>query len=170
MICLGVVTASRAHAEDEATREAKRRYDRASKLFDLGRFADALPEFEAAYEAKPLPDFLFNIGQCQRNMGDYDAAIATFNKLLEAQPDDPRADGIRKLIDELETKRARKKSKELGVGDPGPTPTPPPEDKPIYKKWWFWTGVGVVVAGAGVGTYLLLRPPGTDLGNISFEK
>ncbi|MGE3548240.1 MAG: tol-pal system YbgF family protein, partial [Kofleriaceae bacterium] len=153
------------------TNEARRHYERARKLFDVGRFADALPEFEAAYEAKPLPDFLFNIGQCQRNLGEYDAAIATFEKLLAEQPDDPRADAIKKLIDELATKRDRKKARDLGVGGTDPPDPIRTDDAPFYKKWWFWTGVVVVGAAGTYGTYWLLnRPPGTDLGNISFAK
>jgi len=65
--------ASVAHADDA---EAKRRYARGLKAYNLQEFKVALDEFRGAYVEKPDAVFLFNIGQCQRNLGQYDAASA----------------------------------------------------------------------------------------------
>ena len=69
-----------AHADDPAMRTAKRHYDRGEKLFAIGKFDEALDEYQKAFDAKPIPDFLFNIGQCYRNLGDYDSAIFSYRK------------------------------------------------------------------------------------------
>ena len=53
-------------------KSAKRHYERGEKLFALGKFSDALDEYQKAFDAKPLPGFLFNIGQCYRNLGETD--------------------------------------------------------------------------------------------------
>ena len=177
-----------ARADDPAMRSAKRHYDRGEKLFALGKFDEALDEYQKAFDAKPLPGFLFNIGQCYRNLGDYEQAIFSFKKYLKLDPDAPNKDKVHKLIEELEDKQERGEGQRL-VPKKEPEPPPPkdePEDKdkdkdkprpvaqshPIYTKWWFWTGIGVVAVAGGVGTYELTRssPPSTSLGNISFGK
>jgi tetratricopeptide (TPR) repeat protein len=161
------VAALPAAAEDRATKAARKHYDKGEKLFALGRFDAALLEYEAAFEAKALPGFLFNIGQCHRNLGDYDAAIFSFKKYLKLDPDADNKEAVLELIDELEAER-----KEIVIDEPPPPPPPRAGGKkPIYKKWWFWGGVAAV-AGASTGTYLLLRDdgvPDTDLGNVVFR-
>jgi tetratricopeptide (TPR) repeat protein len=162
-----------AHAEDPATRASKRHFDRGEKLFALGKFDAALDEYQRAFDAKPIPDFLFNIGQCYRNLGDYQQAIFSFKKYLNLEPDAPDKDKVEKLIGELEEKQERGEGQKLvGKKEEPPPPPPPSEHTPIYKKWWFWTGVAVVGAAGGVGVYEATRPgaPGTTLGNIEFGK
>ena len=76
-----------AHAEDPSERAAKRHYDRGQKLFALQKFDEALDQYQKAYDAKPIPAFLFNIGQCHRNLGDLDAAIFSFKRYLKLDPE-----------------------------------------------------------------------------------
>lgn len=169
-------TVAHAEREDAGTRAAKRAFEKAEKLFALGKFEDALEQYEKAYEAKPIPDFLFNIGQCHRNLGDYEAAIFSFKKFLRLSPDAPNRDEVQELIDELEEQQARGESRRLRVDRKRATDPDPDEDigeregRPAYKKWWFWTAVAAVGVGAGVGIYLATRdsgPPDTSLGNIA---
>ena len=165
-----------AHADDPATRAAKRHFDRGEKLFALGKFDEALDEYQKAFDAKPLPGFLFNIGQCYRNLGDLEQAIFSFKKYLKLEPDAPDKDEVEKLIDDLEEKQERGEGQRLVGKKEEPPPPPPPAaapSTPFYKEWWFWTGVVVVGAGAGVGTYEATKggAPDTSLGrNIVFGK
>ncbi|MCB9559468.1 MAG: tetratricopeptide repeat protein [Kofleriaceae bacterium] len=158
------------HADD-GTKAARKHYQQGEKLFALGRFDEALVAYEAAFEAKPLPGFLFNIGQCHRNLGDLESAIFSFRKYLKLDPDADNRDAVESLIEELQ--------QELDAQQEQPLVGPPPprrhDDRraraPFYKRWWFWSGVAVA-AGAGAGTYLLLRDtgiPDTDLGNVVFR-
>lgn len=160
-----------AHAEDSGTRAAKRHFDKGEKLFALGKFEEALEQYQKAYDAKPIPDLLFNIGQCHRNLGDYEAAIFSFKKYLRLEPDASNKDEVLELIDELEEKQQKGESRRLRLDrkratDPDPEET---EGTPAYKKWWFWTTLAVVGVGGGIGIYLATRdsgPPDTSLGNI----
>ena len=127
-----------AHADDPATRAARRHFERGEKLFALGKFDEALEEYQKAFDAKPLPGFLYNIGQCYRNLGDYDQAIFSFKKYLKLEPDAPNKDAVEQLIDELEDKKARGDGEKFVRKKPAEASE---ESKPIYKKWWFWTGV-----------------------------
>jgi hypothetical protein len=169
-----------ARAEDAATRDAKKHYAKGDKLFALGKFDQALVEFEAAYEAKPLPKLLFNIGQAHRNLDHYDQAIFAFRKYLREVPDADNREAVEKLIDDLEARQAaaeerererqaeldRERERELARQRAARGSA-----KPIYTRWWFWGGLAAV-AGAGAGGYLLLRDdglPSTDLGNVVFD-
>jgi tetratricopeptide (TPR) repeat protein len=160
-----------AWADDPATRTARRHFDSADKLFALGRFDEALVQYQKAFDAKPIPDFLFNIGQCYRNLNDYDNAIFSFRKFLTLDPETERRASVEQLIDELEAKKAQAEvfAREHKVEEKAR----PSAKAPITKQWWFWTGV-VALAAAGGGTaYLLTRGdglPSSDLGNINFPK
>lgn len=173
-----------AAADDTATRAARRHFERGQKLYAATKFRDALDEYQQAFEARPLPDFLFNIGQCYRNLGDYDSAIFSYKKYLDAAPDSPNRPQVEQLITELQTRKEQEDARRLALQPPPPPAAqppappppapPPPAARPIYARWWFWTGVGVIAAGAGVTTYELTRPgsspPSTSLGNIVFGK
>lgn len=167
-----------AAAEDAATKAAKRYFTKGEKLFALGRFDEALEQYEKAFESKPLPGFLFNIAQCHRNLGNIDQAIFSYRKYLRESPDAENREAVERQIEELEEEKARAGAGGgVGVRDPtlpsgGDDRKPPKgEKKPIYARWWFWGGVAAV-AGAGAGTYFLTRDssvPSTDLGNVVFD-
>lgn len=168
--CVTMLLARVASAEDPETRSAKRHFDRGQKLFTLGKFDEALDEYQKAYDASPLPDFLYNIGQCHRNLGDYEQAIFSFKRFLQLDPEAPNREKVEIIIDELEDKLERQGAKKRNEPPP---PPPHAEGTPVYKKWWFWTGVAVVGVAGGVGIYAATRPagpPDTNLGNIVFTK
>jgi tetratricopeptide (TPR) repeat protein len=160
-----------AGAEDRAA--AKKHFERGEKLFALGRFKDALDEYQAAYDAAPIADFLFNMGQCHRNLGDYEAAIFSFRKYLKAMPDaDDRAQ-VEAYIKELEAEQDKRDAARFRLDERPEEPPPVEHGRPVYKKWWFWTAIAAVGAGAGAGVYFGTRtdgPPTTTLGNIVFGK
>jgi tetratricopeptide (TPR) repeat protein len=179
-----VLAARVAVADDPDLRTAKRHFERGEKLYALAKFREALDEYQKAFDAKPIPDFLFNIGQCYRNLGDYDSAIFSYRKYLKLAPDAPNRDKVEQLISDLEAKQAQsdtqRDTQRLGLRQ-NPPPEPQPAepavehepDRPVYKRWWFWTGIAVVGVAGGVGAYELTRssgPPSTSLGNIVFGK
>jgi len=168
-VCLAVAVPARtSYADDPATRAARRHFERGEKLFALGKFDEALDEYQTAFDAKPLPAFLYNIGQCYRNLGDLDQAIFSFKKYLKLEPEAENKDAVERLIEDLEDQKAR------GEGEKFVRKKPTSTEKPIYKKWWFWTGVGAVVVGGSIGVYAATRSeagaPMSDLGNIVFGK
>jgi tetratricopeptide (TPR) repeat protein len=174
-ICLACVASMPvAHAEGPTMRAAKRHYERGQKLFALQKFEEALEQFQKAFDAKAIPDFLFNIGQCHRNLGDYEAAIFSFKRYLKLDPETPNREKVEELITELEDKQAAKDARRLRLrNDDDDDERPQPSGSPFYKKWWFWTGVVVVGAAGGVGYYAATAggPPDTSLGrNIVFGK
>ncbi len=165
--------AQRHSDRDEDTRAAKKHFYRGEKLFALGRFDQALRAYEAAFEAKPLPEFLFNIGQCHANLGHYEQAIFSLRKFLRLRPNAKNRDQVEEYIAELEEKQAEASRKVELVPKNGDTTVEPPPHRPVYKRWWFWTGVAAVAA-AGTTIVLLSSSgpplPETDLGNLDFRR
>jgi hypothetical protein len=164
----GVATAS--EADDAARRRAKKLFDRGEKLFALGRFAEALSAYQKAFEEFPAPEFLFNIGQCHRNLGNVDRAIFSFRKYLRLRPDADNREAVETLIAELE---AEQRERERARPVTPPPPPPPGRTTPIYKAWWFWTGVAVVAGGVtaiAIATSDDGGLPASDFGNIPFGK
>jgi tetratricopeptide (TPR) repeat protein len=175
-----------ARADEQAARE---HFDRAEILYAQGEFEGALAEYLDAYAAEPLPELLFNVGQCQRNLDRYGDAIFSFRRYLELRPDAPNRAAVHALIDELERKRQR------AIVVRAPVPEQQRDDlvaapvlrrarRPFYRSWWFITGV--VVAGAAVTGVVLLAnddgsgggsggttvgmPPMSDLGNVELPR
>ena len=110
-----------AAADDAATRNAKHHFERGQKLYTLTKFREALDEYQQAFDARPIPDFLFNIGQCYRNLGDYDAAIFSYKKYLAAAPDAPNRAQVEQLIVDLQARKDQEDARRLA-----PQPPPPP--------------------------------------------
>ncbi len=85
-----------APANGEDAVDARAHYEAAQKLYDEGDYEKAIAEFEIAYQKKPHPNVLYNIGQAQERLLDYGASVRSFERYLgEAAPDDPR----RKIVE-----------------------------------------------------------------------
>lgn len=175
LVALGAsFAAAPAYADDADARAAKKHFQQGQKLFDLGRFDEALGEYEAAYEAKPLPGFLYNIAQCHRNLGNLKQAIFGYRNYLRQVPDAPNREAVLALIDELEDQereREEQAERERAERAPPPPPPSPARRRPIYRRAWFW-GAVVGVTAAAVGTAVLVGgdgAPATDLGNVDFH-
>jgi hypothetical protein len=125
---LGARTA-RAGGGDE--KQARELYERAEKSFNVGKFAEALTDYQAAYEAKPLPGFLFNIAQCYRNMGNYERARFFFRRYLAVEPHAPNHRRVEELIAEM----SKQIEAQAASGAAAPSTSPPPADqKPVEQK------------------------------------
>jgi tetratricopeptide (TPR) repeat protein len=67
-------------------------YKRGLALFGQGKHAEAIAEFRAALEARPdWLDGLHALATAQSKSGDQDAALATIDRVIELDPDDPFA-------------------------------------------------------------------------------
>jgi tetratricopeptide (TPR) repeat protein len=98
---------SRAGAEEGSAR----RYNaEARALFNLGKFEQAEKQYELAYEASPLPVFLYNLGQCQMRRGgltQLKRAVHSFKSYLHGAPAARNREAVLKQINKLERQIAR---------------------------------------------------------------
>jgi tetratricopeptide (TPR) repeat protein len=128
---LAAVGAGTARAGGGDDKQARELYERAEKSFNVGKFAEALTDYQAAYEAKPLPGFLFNIAQCYRNMGNYERARFFFRRYLAVEPHAPNHRRVEELIAEM----SKQIEAQGASGAAASATAPPPADqKPLEQK------------------------------------
>ncbi len=154
-----------AEADKSEEGEAERVFEEATKQYNLGNFQVALKGYQKAYDLLPLPAFLFNIGQCYRNLGQYDRATFSFEIYLKELKEPAARRRIEALIQELKMEAATKSkvTRAPPVDPPGLTPktvvTPPPK-RGVHKRWWFW----VIIAGAALTPGAVLAGVATTSG------
>lgn len=69
--------------------QAREAFKEATKLFNLGRHADALPHFETAHElSNHRPSTILMLAQCERALGLFKESIGHFQEYLRTRPDD----------------------------------------------------------------------------------
>jgi tetratricopeptide (TPR) repeat protein len=126
-------------AGDVGARPGQALFERAQASFSQGRFDEARADYQAAYDAEPLPAFLFNIAQCYRNVGDYERAQLYFHRYTLREPRGPNRPAAERLAAEM-SRLAEARRHQTGAQSPGGEPAATP-------------------SGAVVTTPPLTRPP-----------
>src|SRR5215471_679856 len=102
IVALGVVTTTLpARAADDAAAKAREHYQKGTAFYDLAKYAEAIQEFEAAYEIKNDPAFLYNLAQSYRLAGNPEQALHFYRTYLRREPKTPNRAEIEKRITEL---------------------------------------------------------------------
>ena len=128
-----------ARADDAAT--AREHYQKGTSFYDLGRYNEAIKEFEAAYEIKNDPALLYNLAQSNRLAGNSEQALHFYRTYLRYVPAAKNHAEIEDRIKQLDQLVAQKNAAltsppTLAIpqgGTPPPsqtTPTPPPVTAP----------------------------------------
>jgi hypothetical protein len=91
---------------DEAQAKAKEHYTNGKALYEKGNYADAMAEFQTAYDLKPHPSVLKSIGECKVQIGDIPGAIAIYEKYVE-DPAATKKDEVSTKIIELKGMMAK---------------------------------------------------------------
>ena len=121
-----VLAAQTAHADPES--DAQEHFKRGVKLYNLGHFQEAIPEFEKAYDFDPQPILLFNIAQSHRQNGNKERALFFYRRYLEQEPNTTkRADveqRMKELAQALQQENEQKQKPPTEVTPPPPTTAP----------------------------------------------
>lgn len=147
--------------QDAATRRARQLYERAEQSYSVGQFADAAELYQRAYRVKALPGFLFNLGQCHRQLGQFRKARFFFRLYLERKPDSRRRVTVEALIRDCDEQlRLAAKAEQRGPesqptsqratlpGASGQASAAPAEEtrEGPARKIVLWSGVGLTSA------------------------
>jgi tetratricopeptide (TPR) repeat protein len=123
LICATPVTASAQDKEADNKAAAKEHWSRGTSFYDLGRYDQAITEFEAAYQLKNDPAFLFNLAQAYRMAGKHERAVHFYKTYLRYVPKAPNRADIEEKIKTGEQLAAQQAA---GTLPPPTTTTPPP--------------------------------------------
>jgi hypothetical protein len=104
--------------------EARLWFRRAEVHFRRREFQAAHDAYQAAHHALPLPDFLFDMGQCQRELGSLDRAVELYREFIRVSPDPAKRATAEALLHELEPS-APGASPETAAAEPPPPPVAP---------------------------------------------
>jgi hypothetical protein len=106
---VGAAAAPPAAAVESGPKAAKVHHDEGVKYYNIGRFEEAIKEFEAAYDLDPHPTLLFNLAQCHRQRGGSERAIFFYKRYLQMAPQAKDRPEVEKRIQELEEILAKQK-------------------------------------------------------------
>jgi tetratricopeptide (TPR) repeat protein len=174
-LLLGVlpVQASAQYAPSQQQLEAGNELFQAGKVaYGERRFADALYDFEQAYQRLQRPAILYRIGDTADKLGEHERAVSALRLYLDAQPQAQDREFIESRIranlealqlprvgataDALSPEAAARSSTNVPAPT-GSTPPPAPSNgKDVLRAWWLWAGAGTVaVAGIVVAAVLI---------------
>ncbi len=181
-----VLSLSSADPQSPELVEARRHFDDGRAQYDLGRFEAALSSFERAWQAKPLPAFLFNIGQCHFQAQRFDRAQFFYERYLELEPGAANRVVVEELIAEARSRQGlppqlAPASRAGRTPDATPTATAPSGERPSWSGSssrartaevadgadggdadgdvdvpWLWIGIGGATAALVGGAVLVL--------------
>lgn len=109
-----MMTSAPAAASDPRD-DAKAISKRAATEFKLAHFQAALDLYTQAYERFPAPALLFNLGQCNKNLGHYERALFFFQGYLRDKPDAPNRHAVETLMAESTKQLADERAAETAV-------------------------------------------------------
>jgi hypothetical protein len=101
VVCLAGLIGTSAHAQEENASEARRAFDRATKLFEQNKYLEAKEAFELAYRLRPHFRVQCSIARCYQIMGDPIQAVEHYERCLkEGAADSPMKADIEKMLKE----------------------------------------------------------------------
>ena len=155
--CLAAGVAAAAGETGETVEDsahARALFNTGQKQFDVGDFEGALKSFQEAYVASPLPELLFNVGQCQRMLRRHQAAAHSYRRFLELSPQALNRAAVEQYLAEEEEAARREAQDRDGrsVGPPVAGGSPEAQSRSSGgSRWWIWAVVGGAVAAIVVG-------------------
>jgi hypothetical protein len=121
-LCALVPAVARAQSEPEKRQQAKEHYEKATRFYDVGKYGEAINEYEQAYLLIEDAALLFNIGQAYRLWERPEDAIRAYKNYLRKRPEASNRPDVEKKISDLEKLIEDRRQ---GVAPPSP-PTQPP--------------------------------------------
>src|SRR5579871_925298 len=101
VVCLALAGVARAdEASDKA--QVKKLYEAATSHYNLGEFQEALDAYKEAYRIRADPVFLYNLGQCYRQLNKPADAAREYRAYLREQPEAKNRAAVEKLIKDMD--------------------------------------------------------------------
>jgi hypothetical protein len=109
--------------------EMKQLYERATRAYDVGKYNEAIEEYQKAYEIGGDPPMLYNIAQAYRLNDQPGEALRFYRRYLQRAPGARNREDVERKIAELE-KSVEEKRKAQAAATPPPMTAPAPVATP----------------------------------------
>jgi hypothetical protein len=117
-------TARAADLTPQQKQEMKTLYERATRAYDVGKYNEAIEDYQKAYEIGGDPPMLYNIAQAYRLNDQPNEALRFYRRYLQRAPQARNREDVERKIAELE-KAVEDRRKAALAATPPPLPTPP---------------------------------------------
>src|SRR5688572_5406653 len=104
--------------------KTKEHYEKATRLYNVGKYPEAVVEYEAAYLVSADPVMLFNIAQCHRLNNQPEEAARFYKNYLRNAPSAPNRDDVERKIAEMERLSDERRRQAAGTSPATPAPLP----------------------------------------------
>jgi hypothetical protein len=126
----GVGSARAAELTPQQKLDMKQLYERATRAYDVGKYNEAIEEYQKAYEIGGDPPMLYNIAQAYRLNDQPTEALRFYRRYLQRAPNARNREDVERKIAELE-KSVEDHRKAAAAAAPPPVPTPAPAPAPV---------------------------------------
>ncbi len=104
--------------------EMKQLYERATRAYDVGKYNEAIEEYQKAYEIGGDPPMLYNIAQAYRLNDQPGEALRFYRRYLQRAPNARNREDVERKIADLE-KSMEEHRKAAAAATPPPVTAPP---------------------------------------------
>jgi len=125
-IALVLFVSTNLYAAEPPTEETKVHVRKATAAYNLGKYAEAAKDYEAAYEQTLDSNLLFNVAQSYRMAGEREKAITAYRSFLRSAPKSEQRGLAESKIRELEGQRASTPTPAASPVTPPVAPAAPP--------------------------------------------
>jgi tetratricopeptide (TPR) repeat protein len=121
---LATPAARAADLTPQQKQEMRTIYDKATRAYDVGKYAEAIEEYQKAYEIGGDPPMLYNIAQAYRLNNQPTEAVRFYKRYLQRAPNARNREDVERKIAEQE--KIIEEQKKLQPPAPPVTPVAPP--------------------------------------------
>jgi tetratricopeptide (TPR) repeat protein len=159
------------HAGDDVKAKTLALYRDATRSYNVGEYREALDLYKQGYKLSGDAAFLFNIGQCHRQLGEASEAAQAYRAFLRSKPDTSNRTEVEQRIQDMEQVAQQAEARKPPTNIEPPRVAPPPaepahvevapavtpvadEPRPWYKRAWVWGVVGGAAAAVALAVVL----------------
>ena len=131
---------ARAQLTPQQKQEIHQHYQQATRAYDLGKYQEAIDEYQKVYEIDGDPVMLYNIGQAYRLNDQPQESIHFYRRYLQRSPEARNRDDVERKIASQEKLIEERRKAAAAVSPPPPKKEPPPpppkvEPPPPPPRW-----------------------------------
>jgi tetratricopeptide (TPR) repeat protein len=138
-----------------ADKEARKLFFQGDRMYEEGKYEEAVAAFEKAYALSHRPELLFNLANAYERLGQYEEALRSLRDFAPSAPDGDRekiAERIKTLEARAEEHRKRASEKAAPAPVAAAAAPPPPAEPESHPPILAYSLMGVGVVGIGIGT------------------